>query len=248
MAGWSELRGERAVYEDERVLVLDKPPDLSVMGERHGTDVVRLAREAGEDLQPVHRIDKVTSGVVALAKSAEAHGALTRQFAKRQATKQYLALVVGTGLPEQGWVDLPLLTAASGRVRIAAGRDAISFDPASSTYGVAAAAVVAGQKSYPSLTGFRVVASSADLALLSVEPVTGRRHQIRVHLAWIGHPVAGDPLFKSTSRPDRFERTFLHAFRLGLELPWTSQGRMLFEAEPDAGFFSPFSNGVRLTL
>jgi tRNA pseudouridine32 synthase/23S rRNA pseudouridine746 synthase/23S rRNA pseudouridine1911/1915/1917 synthase len=252
MAGWDELRGERAVYEDDRLLVLDKPAGVSVMGERHGTDLVRLAAEAGEHLQPVHRIDKVTSGVVALAKSTEAHGVLTRQFAKRQASKQYLALVVGPpsggALPTSGSVDLPLLTASSGRVRIAAKREAIGFEPETSTYSIAGSDALAGQKSYPSQTAFTVVASAGGLALLSVEPLTGRRHQIRVHLAWIGYPIAGDPLFKSTSKPDRFERTFLHAFRLGLDLPWHDAGTATFEAEPEAGFFTPFGAEIRLTL
>jgi tRNA pseudouridine32 synthase/23S rRNA pseudouridine746 synthase/23S rRNA pseudouridine1911/1915/1917 synthase len=241
MTGWNDLRRERAVYEDDRVLVLDKPPEVSVLGERRGTDLVRLAREAGERIQPAHRIDKVTSGLVALAKTTEAHGVLTRQFAKRQATKQYLALVVdAAGLPARGWIDLPLLTASSGRVRVAAQRDAIGFDPSTATYSVPASEILAEQRHYPSRTGFEVVATADDLALLSLEPVTGRRHQIRVHLAWIGYPIAGDPLFRSTSQPDRFNRTYLHAFRLGLDLPWHPDGRLTFQAEPDPRFLAPF--------
>jgi tRNA pseudouridine32 synthase/23S rRNA pseudouridine746 synthase/23S rRNA pseudouridine1911/1915/1917 synthase len=247
MTGWDELRRERAVYEDDRLLVLDKPPEVSVLGERRGTDLVRLARDAGARINPAHRIDKVTSGLVALAKTTEAHGVLTRQFAKRQATKQYLAVVVGSGLPASGRIDLPLLTAASGRVRVAAQREAIGFDPSTATYSVRPSDVLPGQKNYPSQTGFEVVATAGGLALLSLEPVTGRRHQIRVHLAWIGYPIAGDPLFRSTSRPDQFGRTYLHAFRLGLDLPWHPDGRLTFQADPDPGFLALFPGASRLS-
>ena len=97
---WTELR-RRAVYEDDGVLALDKPPGISVTGERHDTDVVELAKDAGEWLMPAHRIDKVTSGLVLLAKTVDVHRPLTRQFNQRTVAKTYLAITSTTGLPRR---------------------------------------------------------------------------------------------------------------------------------------------------
>ena len=107
METWDELRDGRELLRDDDLLVLDKPAGWSVMGERHDTDVVRLARDAGETLWPAHRIDKVTSGLVLFARRLEAHGDLTRQFADRTVAKTYLAVATGTGLPERGTIELP---------------------------------------------------------------------------------------------------------------------------------------------
>lgn len=237
MNDWAEIRRSRLVHEDDEVLVVDKPVGLSVMGERHGSDLVRMAAEAGEQLFPAHRIDKVTSGVCLLAKSLDHHGDLTRQFAKRTVEKAYLAVVIGADLPEQAMVDLPLVTTSSGRVRIAAPRQAIAFDPATTTYCVPESAISQG-KHYPSQTQFRVLTSNGDVSLLSVEPLTGRRHQIRIHLAWIGFPIAGDPLFASTSRSKALERTHLHARRLTIRIPSGGPAPVTFEAEPEPAFLA----------
>ena len=161
---WREIRRERVIYDDADVLAIDKPGGLSVMGERHGTDLVRLAADAGEELHPAHRIDKVTSGVCLLARSLTVHGDLTRQFNKREVAKRYLAVVLGRDIPPAAPVELPLLTASSGRVRIAAPRDAIRFDAESATYAVAPAAVSA-QRHYPSTTRFEVEVAGEDAAV-----------------------------------------------------------------------------------
>src|SRR5437764_3097306 len=95
---WTAIRKERVVLENEALLVLNKPLGISVTGERHGADVVRLAAESGEELFPVHRIDKVTSGAVLMAKSIEVHGGLTRQFNRRTVDKGYLAITRSRGL------------------------------------------------------------------------------------------------------------------------------------------------------
>ena len=96
---WAQLRAGHVAFEDEAVLVLNKPAGISVTGERHETDLVRLARDAGEELFPVHRIDKVTSGAVLLAKELPWHGGLTRQFSKQTVAKAYLAITSAGGLP-----------------------------------------------------------------------------------------------------------------------------------------------------
>src|SRR6266566_2525481 len=93
------------------------------MGERHETDLVRMAAGAGEELFPVHRIDKVTSGAVLFAKELRWHGPLTRQFATRTVGKTYLAITGPGGLPIRGVIDLPLSTGRKGRVREAAPGD-----------------------------------------------------------------------------------------------------------------------------
>src|ERR1700704_1986292 len=100
VSDWAQIRAAAVLYEDDAALVLNKPVGLSVMGERHDTDLVRLAAEAGETLYPAHRIDKVTSGVILFAKELRWHGDLTRQFNKRTVEKTYLALTSATGLPE----------------------------------------------------------------------------------------------------------------------------------------------------
>lgn len=201
------------MFEDKRVLVLDKPVGWSVMGERHDTDLVRLAQDSGLRLWPAHRIDKVTSGVVLFAKDLVTHGVLTRQFAKHTVDKTYLALTASTGLPERGTIELPLSVGRKNRVRVAAPREAITQD--GDQWGVAAGDVFTDATSYPSTTTFQRLWAGHDHTLLSVSPHTGRRHQIRVHLAWIGHELVGDPLFTG----DGTGRTGLHAWHLGFDGP-----------------------------
>lgn len=232
---WPTLRAA-CCYEDEAVLALNKPAGISVMGERHDTDLVRLAEAAGETLFPVHRIDKVTSGLILLAKELRFHGGLTRQFAKRTAEKHYLAVVRPGGLPERGTIDLPLSTGRKGRIRIAADRASIGRHGDPPTWSVPDSAVFDQVRSYPSLTTFRRLAEGPDADLLEVSPVTGRRHQLRVHLAWIGYAIVGDPLFAPRDEPA--ERTALHSWRLAVDADWASGRRLQLEAEPGPDFFA----------
>ncbi|WP_432832112.1 RluA family pseudouridine synthase [Dactylosporangium sp. CA-092794] len=199
------------ILEDDAILVLDKPVGVSVMGERHESDLVRMAADAGERLFPVHRIDKVTSGVVLFAKDLSVHGGLTRQFNKRTVDKTYLAVTAPGGLPPAGRIDLPLSVGRKNRVRIAAPRESIAVKD--DTWSVPASAVFDTVPVYPSVTTFRVRAQTAERALLEAVPETGRRHQIRVHLAWIGHPIVGDPLFEKAPGG----RTYLHSWRLAFD-------------------------------
>jgi tRNA pseudouridine32 synthase/23S rRNA pseudouridine746 synthase len=233
---WSELRADWAVHEDEHALVLNKPAGVSVTGERHDTDLVRTAKEAGEQLYPAHRIDKVTSGVVLLARDLTSHGVLTRQFQQRTVEKVYLAITRSTGLPADGVIDLPLITPGSGRVRIAAERASIGLDPERRRW--TADPVFDHTRIFPSVTRFVQLWSDADHTLLALSPLTGRRHQIRVHLAWIGHPIAGDPLFDKTAQA-RGERTALHSWRLGYDAPWAAAPRVVVTAAPGDDFWAP---------
>ncbi|WP_326794548.1 RNA pseudouridine synthase [Streptomyces sp. NBC_01808] len=236
---WREIRDACVLMEDESVLVLNKPAGISVMGERHGTDLVELAAEAGEQLYPAHRVDKVTSGVVLFAKDLATHGGLTRQFNKRTVDKAYLVVTATTGLPDQGTIELPLGVGRKNKVRIAAAREAIRADAADGRWWVAEEDVLDG-KNYPSTTHVRTLWSDGEHSVLIARPVTGRRHQIRVHLAWIGHPILGDPLFDKAAAAAGL-RTHLHSWRLGFDASWRDGSRVDVAAEPDDGFWEPLA-------
>ncbi len=205
------------------------------MGERHETDLVRMAAAAGEELFPVHRIDKVTSGAVLFAKELRWHGPLTRQFAGRTVGKTYLAITRPGGMPARGVIDLPLSTGRKGRVRVAAQRASIAADAARGAWSVPEAEVFGHVRVYPSVTTFATVWRSEGQELLAVRPVTGRRHQIRVHLAWIGHPVEGDPLFGASGAA----RALLHSWRLTFDAAWRGGSRVQVEAAPGPDFWAP---------
>ncbi len=234
---WAEIRAGAVCYEDDAALVLNKQAGLAVMGERHEMDLVRLAAEGGETLYPAHRIDKVTSGAVLLAKDLRLHGDLTRQFSKRTVDKMYLAITRSAGLPGRGTIELPLSVGRKNRVRIAASRDAITFDPARAYWSVPPEAEFREVRSYPSVTTFLRVGGDEQHTLLAVHPVTGRRHQIRVHLAWTGHPIEGDPLFSKATAGGP-GRTLLHSWRLGFTAAWAGGARIRAEAPPGADFWT----------
>ena len=256
MGRWAEVRRDAVLFEDEAVLALNKPAGIAVTGERHETDLVRLAaEEAGEKLFPVHRIDKVTSGVILFAKELRYHGDLTRQFNRRTVDKAYLAVTRTSGgpgagapfaaLPPSGTVELPLGTGRKNRVRVAGNREDIVLSADGRHWSLASSGGFGDKKSYPSRTDFvRAWGDGDGHDLLAVRPVTGRRHQIRVHLAWIGHPIEGDPLF-DRSAADRGARCALHAWRLAFDAAWAGGARIRLEAPPGADFWGvPGARGV----
>ena len=230
---WKTLR-DGPLYEDAAALVLNKPAGIAVTGERHETDLVQLAAEAGETLYPAHRIDKVTSGAVLFAKTLAHHGDLTRQFNRRTVGKTYLAITRSTGLPEYGRIELPLSVGRKNRVRVAAERASIVADDHRWT--VPPDAVFTHVPTYPSTTVFATVWTDGTHTLLAVRPVTGRRHQIRVHLAWIGHELVGDPLFH---RVPADQRTLLHSWRLAFDAAWLAGRRIAVTAPPPTDFWVP---------
>jgi tRNA pseudouridine32 synthase / 23S rRNA pseudouridine746 synthase len=230
---WAGLQAGRVVLEDDAVVVLNKPAGISVMGERHDTDVVRIAAASGQQLFPVHRIDKVTSGAILFAKQLRWHGDLTRQFSRGTTGKAYLAITRSSGLPARGRIELPLSVGRKNRVRVAAPRASILAGRG--TWTVDPSAVLDHVRSYPSVTTFARLWHDADHTVLLVRPVTGRRHQIRVHLAWIGHPVEGDPLFGAGDAV----RAHLHSWRLAFDASWRDGQRLQAEAGPGADFWAP---------
>lgn len=226
---WVAIRRDRTVYEDDSALVLDKPPGVAVTGERHDTDLMAEARAAGEWLMPAHRIDKVTSGLVLLARSAGAHRALTNQFRDQSVDKAYLAITCGERLPDGGTIDLPLRVGRKNRMRVAAERDAIEHDELARRWSTPESA--RQPNAADATTTFECIWRGDRHDVVVATPRTGRRHQIRVHLAWIGAAVVGDPLYGGDGR------VALHSWRLGFESPAVSS-RVNVRRDPEVDFWS----------
>jgi 23S rRNA pseudouridine1911/1915/1917 synthase len=199
----------RVVYQDEDVIVVDKPAGLTVhpaAGHPHGTLVNALLALFPElanikgTLRPgiVHRLDKDTSGLLVVAKNEAAQASLARQIKDRDVHRVYLALVRGHVEPPQAVIDAPIGRHPRRRKRMA---------------------VVEGGRAAQTRYRVRETLWEDDVAysLVEVEPLTGRTHQIRVHFASIGHPVVGDRLYGKAS--PLMGRQFLHAWRLGFRLP-----------------------------
>jgi 23S rRNA pseudouridine1911/1915/1917 synthase len=199
------------VYEDGDILVVDKPAGMVVhpaVGHQEGTLVNALLgylpelASIGGELRPgiVHRLDKDTSGLVVVARNDSSHRDLQRQFQERQVEKVYLALVEGAPEEPRGAIIAPIGRDPAHRKRMA---------------------VVQGGREAE--THYTVQRCFPHHSLLEVRPRTGRTHQVRVHLAYIGHPVAGDRVYGRRKPSLPLERQFLHARRLAFRLPEDGQ-------------------------
>lgn len=197
------------LHEDDDVIAIDKPAGMVVhagAGVESGTLVnavlgrFRSLSTIGGDLRPgiVHRLDKETSGVILIARHDAAHRALASQFASREVKKTYLALVHGA-IALQGKIDKPIGRDPVRRVRMTA-------------------KVASGR---PAMTRWLRLEQIGKFAYLEVEIGTGRTHQIRVHLASIGHPIVGDTLYGAPRSP--LGRFFLHAHRIEFQSPATGE-------------------------
>lgn len=211
------------LYEDEHVLVVDKPAGLVVHpapGHPSGTLVNALLGHRPDivaaDLDPsrpgiVHRIDRDTSGLLVVAADRDAQRALQAAFKSRAVDKVYLALLHGSLEPERGAIEAPIGRDPDHRQRMA----------------------VLAEGGRHARTEYRVREYLAEYSYVEARLLTGRTHQLRVHFAAVGHPVAGDRTYGRRRRPAGLGRQFLHAWRLALEHPATGE-RMEFESDlPD---------------
>jgi 23S rRNA pseudouridine1911/1915/1917 synthase len=202
----------RIVYENPDLLVIDKPAGMVVhpaAGHWHGT-LVNAVLYHCPDLEGiggvhrpgiVHRLDKDTSGLIVVAKNDRAHRDLQAQFRGREVRKQYLALVYGLVSPPSGEISAAIARDVRQRKRMA-------IDPAGRG----------------AVTRYEVVGFYRKHTLLACRPLTGRTHQIRVHLASIGHPIVGDMVYGGRRKPPApCPRQFLHAQRLAFRLPGTGE-------------------------
>jgi len=207
------------VYEDDDVAVINKPQGMVVhpsAGHHSGTLVnalmyhmTKLSSINGV-IRPgiVHRIDKDTSGLLMVAKNDQAHELLAAQLKDHSSKRRYLAIIHGNLLNDRGVIEAPIGRNPKDRKK---------------------QAVIAGGKH--ALTHFEVLERFGEFTLVNLTLETGRTHQIRVHMAYIGHPVAGDPLYgpKNVLKPNHGQ--FLHAEILGFKHP-TSQEWLEFEIDP----------------
>jgi 23S rRNA pseudouridine1911/1915/1917 synthase len=215
-------------FEDEHLIVVDKPAGLVVhpaAGNLDGTLVNALLHHCGGSLSGiggvarpgiVHRIDKDTSGLMVAAKTDRAHEGLAKQFADHSIDRRYLAVTGGRPMPAAGKVDAPLARSPSNRKKVA---------------------IVAGGKR--AVTHYRIVQPLRDAALVECRLETGRTHQVRVHMASIGHALLGDPVYGRAKPAHRavldrlaFHRQALHAARLGFVHPVTRTALSFDSAMP----------------
>lgn len=206
------------LYEDADLVVVDKPAGTTVIpapGMPEGACLRhRVAAAVGTHVWVVHRLDRETSGVVAFARSAEAHRALSMAFESRDVGKQYVALVAGVPSPPTGRIAVPVHEARRGKSRPARAGETGARD------------AVTG---YATTRVWRV--GNAAVARVHATPETGRHHQIRVHLRSIGTPVLGDDLYGRANRLDLpVPRLALHAARLDVPHPATKGRRVVVDS------------------
>ncbi|MBY8822878.1 RluA family pseudouridine synthase [Sphingomonas colocasiae] len=226
-------------FEDEHLIVIDKPAGLVVhpaAGNADGTLVNALLHHCGGSLSGiggvarpgiVHRIDKDTSGLMVAAKTDRAHEGLARQFAAHSIDRRYRAIVGGHPAPPAGTVDAPLARSPANRKKIA---------------------IVAGGKR--AVTHYRTIEPLLGAALVECRLETGRTHQVRVHMASIGHALLGDPVYGRPKEAQRillkrldFHRQALHAAHLGFHHPITS-ATLAFDSKMPADMQELFSSLV----
>lgn len=206
------------IYEDQDIIVVNKPRGMVVYpapGNYSGTLVNALLHHTKDlsgingVLRPgiVHRLDKDTSGVIVVAKNDQAHRELVNQFKNKKVKKKYLAIVWGKILEDKATIEAPIGRHPVKRIEMA----------------------VDAKHGKEAITHFKVIERFGDFTFIEVDIETGRTHQIRVHMSYIGHPIVGDPVYSRKKNPFNIKGQALHAFRLGLYHPRKGEF-MTFEA------------------
>ena len=196
------------IYEDDDVIVLDKPAGLLSMSRNQQYSPESTLEEYGF---LVHRLDRNTSGVVIVAKTPEVQEFLKKQFQARTTKKTYFAVVSGRPKLDEARIDLPL-------ARDLKHKTTFRVDP----------------NGKEAETFYKVIKANDKYALIELHPTTGRTHQLRVHLEYLGHPILGDEVYGGK----KAERLFLHANKLEITLP--NGGRRVFEAKLPTEFLDVF--------
>jgi tRNA pseudouridine32 synthase/23S rRNA pseudouridine746 synthase len=190
------------VFKDEHLLVLNKPSGLlTVPGKalEHKDSLELRVQRVYPTAKIVHRLDMATSGLLVMALDKDTHRQLSKQFELRQTRKTYIARVYGEVSGERGSVDLPLICDWPNRPK----------------------QMVCQQRGKPSLTHWRVLERNDNSTRMELTPVTGRSHQLRVHMLSLGHPILGDRLYAHSDALTMAQRLQLHAQTLGFTHPVT---------------------------
>ncbi|KTG18188.1 RNA pseudouridine synthase [Pseudoalteromonas sp. XI10] len=201
------------VYQDDDLLIVNKPSGLlTVPGKdpKHADCLIARINRVFPTAKIVHRLDMATSGIICLAMHKEAHRNLSIQFQDRKTAKRYIARIFGKLEQETGSVDLPLICDWPNRPKQMVDHD----------------------NGKPSLTHFKVLEYEQNATRVELTPITGRSHQLRVHMLSLGHPILGDKLY---AHPEAFAmapRLQLHAEMLTLAHPASGE-TLIFEAAPE---------------
>jgi RluA family pseudouridine synthase len=185
---------DRILFEDSALLIYDKPCGII----SDGVEFMEATSSYYPHLIPIHRLDKETSGILMFAKSKEVLDAMVELFQKEEVKKTYAAIVSGTLSKKRGSINEPI--------------DVVYREGTAKRFGVK-------QGGKPALTHFELVESKGDHSLLYLFPVTGRTHQLRVHLNFIGHPILGDQVYGR----EWGKRMFLHAMQIAFPHPETTE-------------------------
>lgn len=198
------------LHRDSALIALDKPSGLLAVPGR-GPDKADCLAVRVQRWHPaakvVHRLDRDTSGVMVMALTRQAERSLARQFQTRRVAKRYVAVVAGRVADDAGRIDLPLRKDMTRRY----------------------VHLVDHRQGKPAVTDYRVIDRLADRTRLELTPITGRSHQLRVHLRAIGHPILGDPLYGDAASAARL---MLHAERLELTHPTTGEATAFAAPRP----------------
>ena len=203
----------RLIYEDTDLLLIDKPHHLLSVPGRHPLNhdsLIRRLQPRYPDVQAVHRLDLDTSGLMVVPKRRESLSELARQFQSRQIEKEYTAIVWGEVAEDRGSIDLPIATDWPNRPK----------------------QIICEERGKHALTHFEVLIRGNNRSLIKLKPVTGRSHQLRIHMQSLGHPIIGCDMYAHPEALEASDRLLLHATRLKLCAPSTGNWLSAFSPIP----------------